>query len=350
MSNDKPAPLVGLLVSKGSKEETFLGDIAFFKDLQKEMTSNGGILFLFLLEGIQQDSITGYMFYEGQNKWRRQRFPYPDLIYNRISSRAEESNPSFFKLKELYKKKNKYFFNPCFFNKIECYTLLSSIRTLQPFLPKTWPYTSMEDLLKKLSFYQTLFIKPVQGYKGKGIYKLAANGTYFTVYHGSKKTNYLHYEFVSLIKKICEKKQYLIQEEIHTDMIDRCKYDLRIHCLYNSGKHTITGIGVRKAAPDSIMTHVPHGGHIISVDEIKHKLNEDTLKWLAEQIGQSLSSFYGFVGEFSMDIGLTRDYEPILFEVNSKPMKFDEQDIQTERIKRLSKLFVALAAEPKIDE
>jgi hypothetical protein len=95
MSNAKPAPLVGLLVSKGSKEETFLGDIAFFKDLQKEMTSNGGSLFLFLLEGIQQDSITGYMFYEGQNKWRRKHFPYPDLIYNRISSRAEESNPSF---------------------------------------------------------------------------------------------------------------------------------------------------------------------------------------------------------------------------------------------------------------
>jgi hypothetical protein len=44
-----------------------------------------------------------------------------------------------------------------------------------------------------------------------------------------------------------------------------------------------------------------------------------------------------------MDVGLTPDGNPFIFEVNSKPMVFDEKSIQKKRITQLVELFIKLA-------
>ncbi|WP_338787513.1 YheC/YheD family protein [Metabacillus sp. FJAT-53654] len=336
------SPLVGILTSKGKLEDSFRGDHSVFKSIQKELMKVGGLSFIFTTEGVHRDYVSGYIYLHHDQKWGKLSFPFPDLIYNKVSSRIEETHAPFLALKQLYKKEGKYFFNPCFFNKWESYCSLSKSKQLSAYLPKTWIYTNMNDLLSKLSTYHALYVKPVTGHKGKGIYKLSFDGLHFYLHRKNKRIKYFHSDFVQDIETLLKNKQYLIQTEIHTDKIDKCKYDLRILCLFDNGIHKIFGVGVRKAAAHSIITHVPNGGDIISFQRIEHKCSISQLNWLAQTVGAQLTESYGFIGEFSMDVGLTPQGDPMLFEVNSKPMIFDEMTIQKNRITQLVELFTKL--------
>ncbi|MDQ0232335.1 YheC/YheD family endospore coat-associated protein [Metabacillus malikii] len=343
MGSNNRTPMIGILVSKADDERMFKGDIEFFIQLLQQINKSGSTGFLFTLDDIQKDYIQGYTYSALNNKWKSKKLPYPHVIYNRIASRKDEATVHFLKLKKLYRNKNRYFFNPGFFDKWKCYKVLASSDKLKTFLPNTWLYTTIDDLLDKLTIQHSVYIKPIQGFKGNGIYKLTFDGVRYTVYKRQKKSTYSHADFVSKISKIVQKKPYIIQSEIHTDTIGQRKYDLRVICINGDSTYRIKGIGIRQAEKDSIITHVPNGGDILSVDVIKHKLSMQQLETLADSIGYTLARTYGFIGEFSIDIGLEPNGHPIVFEVNSKPMKFDEDEIQTVRIKELGKLCCQLA-------
>jgi YheC/D like ATP-grasp len=339
MKNVNYSPLVGILTSNGQREDSFRGDSSIFKSIQKELMKVGGLSFIFTTDGICEDHVLGYIFYESQEKWGRISFPFPDIIYNKISFRKEEETTHFQSLYRLYKQEHKHFFNPCFFDKWEIHQTLSVSKQLKAYLPETWHYTTMTDLLNKLHTYHSLYLKPKHGHKGQGIYKIVFDQSSYYIHKKDNQSKYVYSDFVHDVEKLITQRDYLLQKDIQTDLIDNCKYDLRILCLYKHGFHTICGIGIRKAVKNSIITHVPNGGEIISIGKIKHKIPIEKLNWLAETIGSELTKSYGFIGEFSMDVGLTSERKPIIFEVNSKPMIFDEKDIQTKRITQLVQLF-----------
>lgn len=343
MRKYKYFPLVGILASKGKKNNTFRGELAYFKSIQKELMSFGGLSFVFRTDDVHEDYVNGFVYYETKEKWGKISFPFPDLIYNRVALRKEELTPPFLTLFHSYTQQNKPFFNPSFFNKWDSYQALSKSKRLVPYLPETWMYTTITDLLSKLNIYHSLFLKPVNGHKGKNIHQLTFEDGQYFIRSNSNISKYTYDEFMLFFGKHWEQNQYLIQKAIKTDTIDECKFDLRILCIYENGSHKISGIGVRKAAKNSIITHIPNGGSIVSFQEVKHKCSPLQLNWLAETVGAELAKFYGFIGEFSMDIGLTPKGNPFIFEVNSKPMIFDENTIQTNRITRLVELFNELA-------
>ncbi|WLR42801.1 hypothetical protein LC087_00725 [Bacillus carboniphilus] len=70
-------------------------------------------------------------------------------------------------------------------------------------------------------------------------------------------------------------------------------------------------------------------------------MDVDQLHDLVNEIGHCLSSQLGKVGEFSLDLGITEEDQFVLFEINSKPMKFDEKPIEKARINALAELFLS---------
>jgi hypothetical protein len=60
---------------------------------------------------------------------------------------------------------------------------------------------------------------------------------------------------------------------------------------------------------------------------------------VVEEAGKWLTDHWGFFGEFSIDAGVSSKGNYYLFEINSKPMSFDEQEIEKKRIKNLCRLF-----------
>lgn len=333
-------PLVGILASKGQKKDTFRGDITVFKAIQKKMKDHGGLSFVFTTAGIHSTGITGYVYFEDYNRWGKISFPFPDLIYNKISIRSEETTSKFIHLYQLYKQKEKPFFNPGFFNKWDCHLILSKEKTLQSYFPNTWMYTQKSELIELLYKHPSLYAKPVNGYKGSGIAKILKTDHHIIVHTMKEKAVLSYSEFSNWVEHSLKSNSYIIQEEIETDKFEGCKYDLRVLCIYREGLYTSVGIGVRKAAKDSIVTHVPNGGEIVAFHKLRDRCSIKQIDWLANQIGSTLSKTVGFIGEFSMDIGLTPSGSPYLFEVNSKPMIFDEDEIQQKRISQLVELFL----------
>ena len=341
-------PLVGIFASKGRKEDTFRGDITVFKTIQREMKNYGAQSFVFTTAGIHETHITGYVYFEGYNRWGKISFPFPDLIYNKISIRSEEASSEFQQLLQRYKQNSKPFFNPSFFNKWDCHLFLSQKKDLQAYLPKTWMYTKEVDLVELLQAYPSLYVKPVNGYKGKGIVKIMKDEHDIIVQTNIEKKTLSSSEFTNWLEDSLRTHSYIIQEEIQTDKYDGCKYDLRVLCMYKQEGYSSVGVGIRKASKDSIVTHVPNGGEILPFHKVNDRFSIKKINWLANEIGNTLSRNVGFIGEFSMDIGVTSSSYPILFEVNSKPMIFDEADIQHKRIVQLVELFLSLTKNPSI--
>lgn len=335
------SPIVGILAGKSKKNNSFQGDAIMFKALQRELMNKGGLSFVFTTDDIQDTCISGYVFSEKNQKWGKTSFPFPPIIYNKISSRMEEKTPAFIKLQQSYQQNKQTFFNPGFFNKWQCYQALIKEQKLQTYLPKTWLHSNNLFILDILRF-NAIYAKPSKGRKGKGIYKLVEQDNKYFIFANDTFKHYHKKAFLDELEKLLSD-DYILQQEIKTDTVEGCKYDLRIHCLYSSCSYHITGIGVRKAAKNSIITHVPNGGEIISFTNVEDKISINELNYLTDLVGQTLSKSFGFVGEFSMDIGITPQQKPYIFEINSKPMLFDEHEIQTKRIVGLTELFIELA-------
>lgn len=90
-------------------------------------------------------------------------------------------------------------------------------------------------------------------------------------------------------------------------------------------------------------THVFHGGTVLPYTEVKERIDEQELEQLIALSGKRLSERFGFVGEFSADIGVSRERQLYIYEINAKPMVFDEPEIEMHRLRRLNQLFAELA-------
>ncbi|HJV17828.1 MAG TPA: YheC/YheD family protein, partial [Bacillales bacterium] len=171
LKNDHVGPLIGIMTSqKGNGLIT--GNYSLFKELQKKLISLHGISFIFTQEGIQDDNINGYTYLPESQNWMKIKAPYPDLVFNRIPFRKAEQNEEFHHTLDKFKQKDIPFFNPCFIDKYDIHQLFKHHPILQKFLPKTEiidNQTVVESFLKK---YQSVYVKPAQSAKGKGIFRL----------------------------------------------------------------------------------------------------------------------------------------------------------------------------------
>ena len=66
---------------------------------------------------------------------------------------------------------------------------------------------------------------------------------------------------------------------------------------------------------------------------------------LARACGEQLQTSFGMIGEFSVDLGINKkNGELVIFEINAKPMRFDEKDIEEKRLNSLADTFFHFSA------
>ena len=73
--------------------------------------------------------------------------------------------------------------------------------------------------------------------------------------------------------------------------------------------------------------------------KVKTDRHDQFFDWAVKEIGQLLTEELGYFGEFSLDAGITEKGNYVIYEVNSKPMSFDEPKIEEKRISALVDLF-----------
>ncbi|MCA0989214.1 YheC/YheD family protein [Guptibacillus algicola] len=334
-------PLVGILAGDNSNYH-FSGNTAIFTSIQNEITKHGGLSFVFTPSSIRKTYITGYIFDETTKKWTGYRFPYPNIVYNRIPTRKEESSRGVRNILNYLDKKELPYFNKRFLNKADLYRLLNCHDEVKPYLPNTELLTP-DNLEPFLLQNPTAYCKPSTGSKGHGIFKLeaTANG-----YKYSDHDNSICFDTINDLSSYLQpklKEVYLIQKAVSLSTHGNYRYDFRVLLQKPYNFWQVTGIGIRANEKEHLTTHVPRGGRIFSFDKIADHSDEIKIKKLALTTA-SLIDHEGLFAELSMDIGKDSNDDLWIFEVNAKPMRFDEPSIHQASISSLISAFRTFSA------
>lgn len=337
-------PLIGILAGRG-KNQSIIGNGPFFRELQREIIKNGGISVVFTPKDIKEKTIAGVMYSPELNKWTTVTCPIPHLVFNRVPTRKIESTDSFIEALQFFQSRNIPFFNPGFLDKYSLFEILSHDPIIQSFLPDTIKITERKSLFRFLKKYKTIYLKPAQGAKGIGIYKLCRQNNQTVILH-SLNDEHIFKDFQTFWKEwkqLLLAKTYIAQESVKPALFKGKRYDFRILAHFTEEGYQVTGAGVRQSRDQEITTHVLNGGCIIPYEDFQTEEHDRFFALIVERAGKILSKEVGFFGEFSIDAGLSEDGEYIIYEINSKPMRFDEIDIEKNRIRTLVQLFLQLA-------
>jgi hypothetical protein len=330
-------PIAGILAARKS-ERSLAGNSQLFKDIQKEMLPRGGISVVFAPEDASEDGVKGIIYLPHQDSWSLVSAPLPDVIYNRVPFRKSEQADSFHKAAAFFSNRKIPFFNPSFLEKFECYKRLKQDPGLIRFLPDTILIEDGPGLESFLMKHKDLYVKPNSSFKGKGILRTVLdNGRSIRVQTLGGQT--MHESFAHFWKEwrpLFEGQEYIAQEAVYAATPDGLRNDFRILAHGRAGKYEVTGIGIRQAEENDITTHIPNGGRLIPYEDYRTADHDEFIQEAVQKTGEALSGGLGWFGEFSMDAGYAGNGRYAIYEINSKPMKFDEKNIEAERIRRLA--------------
>ncbi|WP_226659441.1 YheC/YheD family protein [Pseudalkalibacillus hwajinpoensis] len=340
-SHDAIRPLVGILAGSNRKHH-FSGNGPIFKTIQQELTECGGLSYVFTPDDIYPSFITGYLYNHFLQKWTGFRFPYPNIVYNRIPNREEERSNKVTAFFNLLKKKGIPYFNRSFFQKDHILSHLAANEALSPFIPETAPATE-GNFLHFLKSNPSIFFKPTSGSKGRGIFKVKKVDSGFQ--YIDHERNYLFSTFPSLQEHLMTQidEAYLMQRDIKLVTHQGDPYDFRVLLQKPFKSWQVTGIGIRAAPPNGLTTHVPKGGRILPFHKVATQEDEARLNALAILTAEALEEKEEML-ECSLDIGKDHDGRMWIFEANAKPMRFDEPLIHQAYIRSLLTSFRTYSA------
>lgn len=332
-------PLIGIMTSM-SKNMNLSGNGSLFQALQDEMQKRNGLIVVFPPETIVKDGLAGVIFSPAAQKWIPVKTPLPHLVFNRVPFRKAEQQPAFTDAVNYLSALGIPFFNPGFINKNKLYSLFSRHPQLRMLMPESIPVKSMIQLAAFLDKHESIYLKPASSSKGIGIFRLRQrkgqiefeSHSHHHLYTGVK-------EFWKVKSRQLLKHEYIAQKEISPAPLDGKRFDFRVHAHDGPQGYEVTGIGIRQSMKQDLTTHLPNGGVMLPYLKVKNERHDQFFDWAVKEIGQLLSKELGYFGEFSLDAGITEKGNYVIFEVNSKPMSFDEAKIEEKRISALVDLF-----------
>lgn len=332
-------PLVGVMTSM-SKEMALAGNSSLFQSLQKLIRERNGLVVVFPPETVVKDGLTGLTFLPETNIWIPVKTPLPHLVFNRVPFRKAEQQQAFKDAANYFIALGIPFFNPAFLNKNTLYAIFASHPSLRKHMPESISVKTMIQLAAFLEKHQGIYLKPAASSKGIGIFRLRQLNGHIEVKSRSHRNMFTNVEeFWKVKSRQLLKHDYIAQKEIKPAAIDGKRFDFRVHAHDGLNGYEVTGIGIRQSEQEDLTTHVPNGGIVLPYRKIKHPRHDEFFAWAVKEIGQLLTKKLGYFGEFSLDAALTEEEEYVIFEVNSKPMSFDETQIEEKRILALVDLF-----------
>jgi hypothetical protein len=339
------APLIGLLTEindEDPNQPNFRSVHSFCEELEHVTKKLGGLFFVFPLQPLATDYISGY-FFQGDT-WNKSKLPIPDVIYNRIHSRRLEASPVFQQFRKQLQVDQIPMFNNRFLSKWEVYDVLMTEEHLQPYIPISKLYTK-KSLEEMLSEHSILFLKPIHGSQGRNIirieqkeYNIQLEFSYFKEKQVSLVVNNIN-ELQEALAPYMRTRTYLIQQGIPFIHYQNRHMDFRVLCHKNSqDAWIITSVVARLSAEKQFVSNIARGGETIKplkalslfFDSNTSKQQYIFIQELALEFASSISlNSEGLTGELGIDIGIDINGHPWIIEANSKPSKnFEEQEIK----------------------
>nr|WP_277398385.1 YheC/YheD family protein [Neobacillus citreus] len=221
-------------------------------------------------------------------------------------------------------------FNSSFFNKDMVYQQLNSDPEIMKHIPDTCLAPSVSDIQDFLNRYQEIFLKPVTGSFGYGIFKVSSqNGTGFLCQYreDSQEVFRIYISLDDLADHHFKDgllSTYLLQQAIDLACVDEQTFDFRIH---------LNKDGYNKWQPTAMVPFLKnknelttHSGKYTSRDVLKEVFCERSIELTNQVKDEAIyavtameSSLNQLIGEVGIDIGIDKNGHIWIFEINSKP-------------------------------
>lgn len=335
----KLGPILGILIQsiQQNQPKTPFGKFTIYaEELSAKALSNGIFPYFFTFNDINSEDDTVQAWFIKNNKWEKKSYPLPNVVYNRIASRSVEKKV--LPLINLLKDKHKFiFFNDRFIDKWETYQILKPT-PLKELLPKTIKYLGSRSLSEMLNTYSTIYLKPINGALGLGIFKVEKDSSQYKVQYSRMQgpTTLTFSSFAKMYKYLkprLSSRPYLVQQGLDlVSLNNKRPIDFRILIQKNSkGDWNVISMVARMATDQNFVSNIAQGGTQNSVGEILKSLKlpvkstrslfRETALQIAKAIEKSLN---GNFAELGIDLALDTKGKIWLLEVNSKPSKNDE--------------------------
>ncbi|WP_077211708.1 YheC/YheD family protein [Bacillus dakarensis] len=251
-------PLIGIMISKSQLDLT-KKKLEILKERVGDYETLKGVVFASSHDqiDIQNKLIKGY-YYTKNGDWEEGVFPFPKVLINRP-----------FMKKTFYKRLSEVekiiIFNNCSLSKEKFWRLLSKDPVTTQYLPFTRRLNTADNLIEMLSKYKTVYIKPSNLSKGRGIYQAKQHTDGIILKRGRRKaiTAKNFNDLSAFVEKITSKRRYLIQQAVPY----RYGYSLVDFRLYLQKDETLdwncSGIYCRVSRPRSVVTNLKHCQEIV---------------------------------------------------------------------------------------
>lgn len=335
-------PVLGILINQdvlGNDKLRFGMMTRFLEECAQACASKGVALVVFSPEEIRLSKgfLRGWT-YQGK-QWSLTEAPFPDTVYNRITSRRIERR------RELQQKlsilRNTYqipVFNETFLNKQQVHNLLAKDVHMRLLLPETYPYKP-KRLRGMLNRHNVVYLKPTNGSLGQGIIRVTAvDKKWVCQYTEATRTvtrvfPRVEEAFRHLRQKIIgSRSPYLIQQGLNLVKWDGRPVDFRVLIQKNGkGVWSVTSTVARVANDQHIVSNLARGGTLRKAGEVLaavQAVNKPTLQQIRNKALSIVETFerlsQGHYAELGVDLVLDRQGKLWLLELNSKPSKTDE--------------------------
>ncbi|UCZ54294.1 YheC/YheD family protein [Bacillus shivajii] len=335
-----------VILTSSKHGKPFIGDEQFYKKLITQLKDRNAEGYVFPFS-MQNRELIAYKWQPDTSTWLKTTCPKPSVVYNRYPYRELEKNKQVQSYLKFLEEENIPFFNSCFFRKENVAQLLQKNRYTAVHFPNTVPVTNVIAFKHFLDKYSEVFIKDVHGSQGNGIWKVTKHrDDCYTLVSQRKTFHDLSFKKIMyLLTPLFKKRQLILQEGIPLKQVDEFRYDFRILMHFVKNKWSLIGFAPRVAKKDGLTTHVPKGGKLVSVNDVPFIPPEKKIKEIGRSIGKLLQQRFGNVNEFSFDLGVDESNHPWIFDVNSKPMVFDEEHIQEKCIRSLAYMLLSTTNE-----
>ncbi|KAA0546578.1 hypothetical protein FZW96_15160 [Bacillus sp. BGMRC 2118] len=339
-------PVIAFIAVKKNKNLT-LKVLEKNKNRFEDYSEIGGLLFVCAGEAVDfsKDTIEGYYYNpiatDAVTRWKKGEFPFPDSIFKKLTLPLEKES----RLQAILGNK---VFNTNRFSKLDLWRAFSTSPKLNKYLPYTSRYDSKEDLQWMLQDFETVYIKPVSGSKGIGIFMIMKEGNTIIVNNYKKEKQSFHSlsEVDQYLRSMIKGNAYLIQQGIPTTYKNK-HVDFRFYFQKDYSHRWICQGSIGRVGQEgSIITNLQQIAHLteglraikivfhVKENEAKRILNEaiEVCMKLCEELHGKL----GHYGDIALDVIIDQHYKPWILEVNNGYGTKSLEAIQnTDLLKRL---------------
>lgn len=209
--------------------------------------------------------------------------------------------------------------------------LLSHNKQISKHIPRT-DYLSSTNLVNLLQNYSSVYIKPNDSCRGKGILRVDKKQGEYVLRSRDTDQTFTHTNFKDLwanINRLKRNRIYVIQQGIQSVTTAGKHFDIRVHMIRAGGKWQVAGMIGNIARRGGIITTESSGGvstyvHDLLQTHLGYSQNQtqnilDRITNISHQATGTVSNVYPKWNEFGLDIGIDPSGNIWIFEINIFP-------------------------------